>query len=283
MGKEFESLPAVIDLARRVRVRTLRMVHAANASHVGGGLSMADLLAQLYGGVMRVDPANPSWPGRDRLILSKGHAAAALYAVLAERGFFPTDWLDRYTRDGSPLTGHANHAVPGVDASTGALGHGLSIACGLALASKRCGLGFRSFCLLSDGELDEGSVWEAALFAGHHGLDTLTAIVDYNKVQSFGSVSEVLELEPLAAKWRAFRWAVREVDGHDHQALAKALGTLPIEPGRPSVLIAHTVKGKGVPFMEGKLLWHYRSPTAEQLAEALRGLEGLEAPGGGGG
>ncbi|MEZ5356972.1 MAG: transketolase [Bryobacteraceae bacterium] len=261
-----ESTPA---LALRIREHSLRMVHRARASHIASSLSMTDLLAVLYGRVLRVDPARPDWPERDRLIVSKGHAAAALYAVLAERGFFPVEELDRYCESGSRLLGHVSHHVPGVELSTGSLGHGLPVGGGMALASKRGGAGWRVFVLLSDGELDEGSVWEQALLAPQLGLDNLVAIVDYNKMQSFGSVAEVADLAPLADKWRAFRWGVREIDGHDHTAIAAALGQAPFEPGRPSVVIAHTVKGKGVSFMEQDLAWHYRSPDLAQLARAL--------------
>ena len=258
------------ELARTIRAHTLRMVHKSRASHVGTCLSMADLLAVLYGQVLRVDPTRPLWPERDRFILSKGHGAAIVYAALAERGFFPTNWLETYCEDGSKLGGHITHAdVPGVEASTGSLGHGLSIGCGIALAGKRGDKGYRVFVMLSDGELDEGSAWEAILFAPHHRLDNLTAIVDYNKIQSFGSVSEVLELEPLADKWRAFGWAVREIDGHDYEQIVDALSNLPLEAGKPTVIIAHTVKGKGVSFMENRLAWHYKSPDDEQLARAL--------------
>lgn len=251
------------------------MVHCANASHIGGCLSIADLLAVLYGRVLRVDPTRPEWPDRDRFVQSKGHAAAALYATLAERGFFPVEWLDEFCRDGGRLYGHVTSPlVPGVEVSTGSLGHGLPIACGMALAAKRDGRPIRVYALLSDGELDEGSTWEAVLFAAHHRLDNLVAIVDYNKIQSFGTVKEVLDLDPLADKWRAFRWGTREIDGHDVGVIEAALAAVPFEPGRPSVLIAHTVKGKGVSFMEHQLAWHYKTPNAEQLAQALREIGG---------
>lgn len=269
------AIEEVADLARRVRRSAITMVHRARGSHIGSGFSAADLLAHLYGGVLRVDPREPTRRDRDRFLLSKGHATAVLYAVLAQRGFFPIEWLDRYSENDSLLTGHVSHHVPGVEVSTGALGHGLPIGCGLALAAQRGGEGYRVFVMLSDGELDEGSTWEAALFAGHHGLDRLVAIVDYNKIQSFGRVPDVLDLEPLAEKWRAFRWAVREIDGHDHAQISAALSSVPFEAGRPSVVIAHTVKGKGVSFMENQLLWHYRSPSDEQLAQALRELGGF--------
>ena len=260
-------------LANRIRQHVVKMTHRAKAAHVGTSLSMADLLAVLYGSVLRVDPARPAWPDRDRFILSKGHGCAGLYAVLAERGFFPLEWLDQFYQDGSRLAGHITHTgVPGVDASTGALGHGLSIGCGMALAAKRDGRPFRVFTLLSDGECDEGSVWEAVLFGPHHGLDNLISIVDFNKIQSLGTVKEVLDLNPLGAKWEAFGWATREIDGHDFEQIKRALGSIPFQPGRPSCIIAHTVKGKGVSFMENKLLWHYRSPDADELRRALAEL-----------
>jgi transketolase len=262
-------------LSQEIRSHVLRMTHAARASHVGSCFSSADILAVLYGGVLRIRADEPGWPERDRFILSKGHAAAALYAVLAESGFFPSAWLSNYCVNGSPLAGHVtSHGIPGVELSTGSLGHGLSVACGMALAARADGTGARIFTLLSDGECDEGSVWEAALFAGHHRLDNLVAIIDYNKIQSFGSVEEVLDLAPFADKWRAANWAVAEIDGHDHGALQKTLSCLPFEAGRPGVLIAHTIKGKGVSFMEGKLAWHYKSVDEEQLARALAEIRG---------
>lgn len=262
-----------VTLARTIRAHALRMVHQANTSHIGSCLSAADLVAVLYSRVLRVDPTRPDWPDRDRFILSKGHGAAILYAVLAECGFFPIEWLNTYCQDGSQLAGHVtNHGVPGVEVSTGSLGHGLPIGCGMALAGKREGKSYRVFVMLSDGECDEGSTWEAVLFAPHHRLDNLVAIVDYNKIQGFGTVKEVLDLEPLADKWRAFRWAVREIDGHDYQETEDALASVPFEPGKPSVVIAHTLKGKGASFMENQLAWHYKSPNDEQLAQALAEL-----------
>jgi len=263
-----------IDLARAVRRSTLQMIAQANASHIGSCLSATDLLAVLYSRVVRIDPTRPLWSDRDRFILSKGHAVAALYAVLAHRGFFPLGWLDHYCENGSALLGHVSHHVPGVDWSSGSLGHGLSVGCGMALAAKRGHLDYRVFVLLSDGELDEGSSWEAILFAPHHRLDNLIAIVDYNKIQGFGSVKEVLDLSPMAEKWRAFNWAVREIDGHDHGQIADVLMAAPFEENRPSVIIAHTIKGKGVSFMEDQLVWHYKAPNDDQLREALAELEG---------
>lgn len=258
------------ELASGIRCEALRMVHSANASHIGGVLSMADLLAVLYADVLNVRPENPRWADRDRFILSKGHCCAGVYAALALRGFVSVEELKTYGRDGSRLMTHISHKVPGVEFSTGSLGHGLPFGCGKALAAKRRGVSWRTFVMLSDGELDEGSNWEAILFAPQHGLDNLVAIVDYNKIQSLGSVAEVMELHPLADKFRAFRWAVREIDGHDHAAIHAAFTAIPWEPGRPSCLIAHTTKGKGVDFMENKLLWHYRSPNSVQLEAGLK-------------
>jgi transketolase len=261
------------EFAKRIRVHALRMVHIANASHIGSCLSVADILAVLYTRFLDVDPTNPTWPDRDRLLLSKGHAAAILYAALGERGFFPLVELDGYCQAGSKLTGHVSHSVPGVETSTGSLGHGLPIAVGLALAAKADAQPWRSICILSDGECDEGSNWEAILFAPHHRLDNLVAIVDYNKIQSFGRVDEVLPLEPLAEKWRAFGWRVVELDGHDCAALEAALAAVPEVAGKPTAIIAHTVKGRGVGFMEDRLEWHYKSPSKEQLAQAIAEVE----------
>lgn len=264
------------ELARRIRLHAVRMTHRAKSSHVGSSLSMAELLAVLYrGGILRLTPETVADPGRDRLILSKGHACAGLYAVLAECGYFPLDWLESFYLDGARLPGHATACeIPGVEVSTGSLGHGLPIACGLALAGKRDARPYRVFVILSDGECDEGSTWEAAFFAPQHRLDNLIAIVDYNKIQSLGHVKDVLDLEPFAAKWTAARWAVREIDGHDIEQIHHALSEVPFEPGKPSCVVAHTVKGKGVSFMEDQLLWHYRSPQGEEFESAIRELEG---------
>lgn len=260
-------------LARDIRLQSLKMVYRGKASHIGGALSMADILAVLYGRVMQVDPADPAWPHRDRFFLSKGHACTALYAVLAILGFFPKDELVQYVSDGSPLLGHASHHIPGVELSTGSLGHALPVACGVALAAKRKKLHYRIFVLMSDGELNEGSNWEASMFAAHHRLDNLTVMIDHNKIQSLGTVEEVLDTKPLAAKWSAFRWEVREVNGHCHQSLADAL-LQPASPGVPVLILAHTKKGKGVDFMEDKLLWHYKSPDEKEYMDAVRQLEG---------
>jgi transketolase len=234
---------------------------------------MADILAVLYGAVLRFDPARPDWPDRDRLVVSKGHAAAIVYAALAETGFLPIKELDTYSADGGRLAGHVTKTAEGVELSTGSLGHGLPVAAGMALAALRAGAAWRGFCILSDGELDEGSNWEAVQFAQHFRLSNLVAIIDYNKIQSFGSVAEVSDLHPLAEKFRAFNWGVHELDGHDHPALEAALTAAPPLAGQPTVIIAHTVKGKGVSFMEGQLAWHYKNPDAAQLAAALAELE----------
>ena len=261
-------------LAKRVRTDILAMVHRAKSSHVGTAFSTVDLLVVLYQRVLRVDPARPDWPERDRFILSKGHGCAALYAILAQRGFFPSEWLDTFYQNGSALVGHATHiGIPGVEVSTGSLGHGLPMACGMALVGKRASAQHRVFAMLSDGECDEGSTWEAILFAGHHSLDNLVAIVDYNKIQSLGHIEEVLNLDPLGAKWASFNWAVREINGHDFEEIEDALSSLPFEPGKPSCVIAHTVKGKGVHFMEDKLLWHYRAPNDDEFRAALEEIE----------
>ena len=261
------------ELASRIRRHVLHMTSTGGGAHVGAVFSCADILAVLYGGILRVDPGAPESPARDRFVLSKGHAGAGLYAALAERGFFPVEQLLTHYQDGSDLSGHVSHKLPGVDVSTGSLGHGLSIAAGMAYAARLKSAPHRVFCLLSDGECDEGSTWEAALFAAHHGLSNLVAIVDYNRIQGIGRVSEVLGLEPFADKWRAFGWAVREVGGHDHEALRTALEDIPLIPGQPLCLLAHTTKGKGVSFMEDTVLWHYRIPRGAEFDAALAELE----------
>lgn len=263
-----------IELAKRVRIHALNMTSRGGSSHVGAAFSIADLMAVLYGSVMRHRPTDPRWPERDRFILSKGHAGAAVYAVLAESGYFPVEDLRGHYQDGSCLSGHVSHkGIPGVELSTGSLGHGLGVGVGMAKALKLAGKSARVFVMLSDGECDEGTIWEAALFAQHHGLDNLVAIVDYNKIQSLAPVKETLDLEPFRQKWESFNWSVVEVDGHDHAALAGALGRVPPVPGRPTVVIAHTVKGKGVSFMEHTVLWHYRTARGDEFDRALAELE----------
>ncbi|MEV6300076.1 transketolase [Actinoplanes sp. NPDC051861] len=257
--------------ARAVRAHVLRMTSSGRSSHVGSALSCADVLAVLYTGVLRVDPADPRWPDRDRFVMSKGHAGAALYAVLAERGFFDEAVLHRHYQNGSYLSGHVSHVgIPGVEFSTGSLGHGLPVGAGMAWRARQTGRPWRTYVLLGDGECDEGSVWEAAMFAGHHELAGLVAVVDWNNMQSLGTCEETLRLEPFADKWRSFGWDVAEVDGHDHGALTGALDVpRGAEPGKPRCVLARTVKGKGVSFMENRVLWHYRPPSAEELERAL--------------
>jgi transketolase len=260
------------DLARRIRAQALRMVARSKASHIGSALSITDIVAVLYGGALDVFPDRPKDPLRDRFILSKGHACVAIYAALAETGFFPRAALESYATDGSQLMTHISHHIPGVEFSTGALGQGLPFGVGKALAAKRSGKDWRTVVLMSDGEMGEGSNWEAFMFAAHHKLDRLTAIIDYNKLQSLGTVADTLALEPLADKLTAFGWAVREIDGHDHEALSANLEAGLWRADTPQMLIAHTIKGKGVSYMENKVEWHYRSPDPAQLAEALAAL-----------
>ena len=263
------------ELAKKIRIHALKMAHSGGGSHIGSALSIADILAVLYTEILHLDPKDPNLDQRDRFVLSKGHAGAALYATLAETGFFPISKLATHYQDGSDLCGHVSHkGIPGVEVSTGSLGHGLSLGTGMALAAKIDQKNHRIFTLLSDGECDEGSTWEAVLFAAHHRLDNLSAIIDYNKIQSLDTIADTLELEPFADKWRSFGWQVQEVDGHNHQQLRSELSLLPLKSGVPTVIICHTVKGKGVSFMENTVLWHYRIPMGEEFAAALKELEG---------
>ena len=258
-------------LAKKIREHSLRMVHRAKASHIGSALSIADILAVLYGGVLDFDKDNPDFDLRDRFILSKGHACVAVYSVLAEMGFIPFSQLETYGEDFSSLMNHISHQVPGVEFSTGALGHGLPYGVGKALAAKIQNKPWKVFVILSDGEMDEGSNWEALMFAAHHNLVNLTAIIDYNKLQSLASIKNTLNLEPLSDKFKAFGSNVIEVDGHNFAELYTAF-TENNEQG-PKVIIANTVKGKGVSFMENKVEWHYKNPNDAQLFEALVELE----------
>ena len=246
------------------------MVHRAKASHIASALSVTDILAVLYGQIMRFDPANEDDSSRDRFILSKGHACVAAYATLAEVGFIPQEQLETYGDDFSWLMNHISHKVNGVEFSTGSLGHGLPFGVGKALAAKIRGEAWRTFVLLSDGEMDEGSNWEALMFATHNKLSKLTAIIDYNKLQSLDSIANTLGLEPLLDKLSAFGCQVSEIAGHDHQEIARALSCFSNE--KPTVIVAHTTKGKGVSFMENRVEWHYKNPSDEQLAAALTEL-----------
>jgi len=268
---------SVVERARRIRRSSLRMVHQARMGHPGGDLSCADLLAVLYFHVLQVQPESPRDPNRDRFVLSKGHASAALYAALAERGFLSLQDLDTYMRPLSQLNGHPDrNKVPGVEANTGPLGHGLPIAVGMAIAAKLDGAAWRTFVLTGDGELQEGSNWEAIMTASHRGLDNLTVIVDRIRFQEGAATEKTVALEPLADRWRAFGWSVVEVDGHDVAALMKVFGELPATPGQPTCVIARTNKGRGVSFIEDRVEWHHRVPTDEELAAALLELEGEE-------
>ena len=260
--------------ARAIRVHDLRMVYGAGLGHIGGEFSAIDILATLYFRILRVNPSDPTAPDRDRFVLSKGHSAAALYATLAEAGFFPTDELSTFMAPMSRLNGHPDrNKVPGVETNTGPLGHGLPVAVGMALAARMDGSSRRTFVLAGDGELQEGSMWEAAMAAGHFGLDSLTVIVDRNGLQQGDFTERTMRLEPLAEKWRAFGWAVREADGHDHADLIKVLESVPFEWGKPSCVIAHTHKGYGISFATDRVEWHHHVPNEDEFERALDELE----------
>lgn len=266
----------LLELSMRIRMDVLEMIRAAGSGHPGGSFSAVEILVELYWNVMNVRPGEPRWNGRDKFILSKGHACPALYSVLARRGYFDPSELSTFRKLGSRLQGHPNMLnLQGLDASTGSLGHGLSIACGLAHGMRLNKNNNRVYCLLGDGELQEGSVWEAAMTASHYNLQHLTAIVDRNRVQLDGNVSEVMEIEPLVDKWLAFGWDVIVAEGHSFPSLEKAFEHCRETP-YPSVIIANTVKGKGVSFMEGTCKWHGRCPDEEEYDTALREIrEGL--------
>jgi transketolase len=262
----------LIERSAHYRRHLLSIIHHAGAGHTGGSLSCIDILNVLYNRILDVSPETFSSVSRDRYIQSKGHCVEALYVVLADRGFFPAEDLDTLCRFGSHYIGHPTRKVHGVEQNTGALGHGLPMAVGTALAGKLDRRDYRVFTLLGDGELPEGSNWEAALTASHYHLDNLCAIVDLNGLQITGPTREVCDTQPLADKFRSFGWAVREIDGHDIHALTETLEAIPFEPGKPSVVIAHTVKGKGVSFMENNIKWHHGVPDAQQYARAMEEL-----------
>ena len=269
------NVDALEKVAARLRGQVIEMSHLAKSAHLGSSLSCCDIIAAAYWRVLRIDPADPKAANRDRFILSKGHAATALYAALAFKGFFDPALLDTYARDGSALAEHPPaNLLPGVEAATGSLGHGLPLGVGMALAARLSGADFRVFALLSDGENNEGSVWEAAMFAAAQKLTNLCVIVDYNKWQATARSDETLQLSPLRDKWESFGWDAHEIDGHDVSALAFRMESVPNGSGRPVALIAHTIKGKGVSFMEDDNNWHYRAPTAAEvlLARAELGL-----------
>jgi len=261
-------------IAREIRKHVVRMIGTAGSGHPGGSLSAVDLLTTLFFHELRHDPRNPQWPARDRFILSKGHAAPALYSIYAEAGYYPIDGLDSLRKVGSPYQGHPDRRMlPILEASTGSLGQGLSLGIGMALAGRIDGTDYRTYVLLGDGEVQEGQVWEAAMFAAHHRIGSLTAIVDYNKQQLDGWIEKIVEIKPLVDKWEGFRWHVQEIDGHDYISIMKALDSARAEAVWPSVIVAHTVKGKGVSFMEGNTKFHGVAPTAEETKRALEELE----------
>jgi transketolase len=262
--------------AIQLRKKTLEAIFKAGAGHTGGGLSCIDILTVLYHRILNVSPENPSDPDRDRYVQSKGHSVEALYAVLADCGFFPESELETIGRYGSHFVGHPTRHIPGIEMNTGALGHGLPIAAGMAIAGKMDGAPYRVFTLLGDGELAEGSNWEAAMAAAHYCLDNLTVIVDHNTLQITGRTRDVCSNEPLDEKFRAFGWAIDTVNGHDFAQLTDAL-VGPSEPGKPTCVIANTVKGKGVSFMEDVARWHHGVPTEAELAQALAELDAAEA------
>lgn len=263
--------------ANAIRRRDIAMIHRAGLGHVGGDLSSADILTTLYFSILNIDPTNPHDRNRDRFILSKGHGAGVLYATLAEAGFISIQELDTFMAPLSKLNGHPDrNKVPGVETNTGPLGHGFPVGVGAAIAAKLQKASWRTFVLTGDGELQEGSMWEAAMAAAHHKLDNLTVIVDRNGLQQGNTTEQTNHLEPLADKWRAFGWAVREVDGHDYDALLELFHGLPFESGKPNCVIAKTHKGQGVSFMRDRVEWHHKVPNAEEVTHALQELQSSE-------
>ncbi|MDR1650199.1 MAG: transketolase [Synergistaceae bacterium] len=260
--------------ARYLRRWVVELIYAAKSGHLGGSLSIMDMLAALYYGVIRVDPARPDWPGRDRFVLSKGHTAPALYAVLADKGFFSKeDLFDGYRRINSIFQGHPDFKkTPGLDMSAGSLGVGLSAACGMALGAARSGAGFLVYSIVGDGETNEGEIWEAAMFAAHHRLDNLTVMIDMNGMQNDGPTRDVMDMGDMSEKWRSFGWSVRDVDGHSLADIQAALRDASASRGRPGVLICRTIKGKGVSFMENNIHFHGAVPTRQEYEAAMREL-----------
>ncbi len=261
--------PPLDERAKHLRRQIVRVLEGGGRGHIGTSLSLVEMLRVLFDSVLKYDSKNPKWPQRDRFILSKGHGCITLYVLLQEKGFFPEEELVKFCRFEGILGGHPDPKVPGIEVSTGSLGHGLPIAVGMAAAARQRGEKHRVITVLGDGECNEGSVWEAAMSAAKHKLDNLVAIVDYNKHQSYASTYEVLDLEPFAAKWEAFGFATREVDGHDVAAMEKLFSSFPFEKGRPSAVICHTVKGKGVSFAEGNMKWHHKSSIKPNEVEDL--------------
>lgn len=269
-----KSLTELQTIAKRVRREVIEMIGAAKSGHPGGSLSAVEIVVELFFNHMRIDPKNPTWPDRDRFILSKGHAAPVLYAAMAESGYTPIDQLNTLRKFGSIYQGHPDvRFIPAIEASTGSLGAGLSIAIGMALAARLNGSPSRTFCMLGDGEIQEGQIWEAAMSAAFHKIDNVVAIVDYNRIQLDGFVKDIMEIEPLAEKWRAFGWHTLEIDGHSFEAVQGALTEAAATKGKPTCIVAHTVKGKGVSFMEDNPKFHGMAPTAEEMALALQELQ----------
>lgn len=261
--------------AAQIRMDLLRMIHGAKTGHTGGSLSNTDILTALYYEVMNIDPTKPNWDKRDRFIASKGHSVESLWCILADLGFFPKEELQTFSQFGTRLIGHPNNKVPGIEMNTGALGHGLPISVGMALASKRDSKGYRVFCLMGDGELAEGSVWEAAMAGAHYKLDNLIGIIDRNRLQISGSTEDVMGLEPLEEKWSSFGWNVVSIDGNDMESLIKTFEAIPSVTGKPTLIMANTVKGKGVSFAENVPHWHHHVPNDEELAIALSELSAV--------
>ena len=259
--------------AIEVRRRTLQIIHNASGGHTGGSLSSVDILVALYFSVLRIDPRDPENSSRDRFILSKGHSVESYYAVLARKGFFPDSLLNTYGKYNSMLSGHPTRKVPGVELNSGALGHGLSVGVGMALAAKRQNRGFKTFVLMGDGEQGEGSIMEAAASAGYYKLDNLVGIVDRNQLQISGPTEEVMAIEDLGKKYEACGWKILETDGHNIKSLVEAFSKTPVKEGSPTLIIAHTVKGKGISFIENRANWHHRVPSVEQLKEAMMELD----------
>lgn len=260
------------EFSKKIRTHILNMITKSQSSHIGSSLSIVEILIVLYFRILNVDPKNPEKNDRDKFILSKGHGSAAFYATLAERGFFPISYLERYYIDDGILPGHLDRVGPGIENSAGSLGHGLSLGIGMAISNHQTGNPGRIFVLLGDGECNEGSIWEGIMLASHLKLENLTVIVDYNKIQSFGRTNEVINQEPITERWKSFGWNVFVVDGHDLIQLIKAFEA---KQNGPKVIIAHTIKGKGISFMENSLDWHYKSPNKEQYDQALKELEKL--------
>lgn len=260
--------------AKEIRKKIIKMSFRGKGSHISSCLSITDILVVLYWDLLRINPKKPKEKNRDRFILSKGHAACALYPILAEKGFFKNSYLDTYGRNNTLLGVHPEHGtLPGIEFSTGSLGHGLAAGAGMAFAAKLNNSTSKTFVLISDAECDEGSIWETALFSAHRQIDNLVVIIDYNKLQAFGKTKDIANLEPFADKWKSFGWTVKEVDGHNLQQLSKLLNSVPFVKNKPTAIIAHTIAGKGISFLENRFEWHYLNLNKEQYEKALEEIE----------